>query len=156
MQLKNVVLPAPLGPMTPVTSPARARRLTSSSACRPPKRIDTPLTVKTSSFRTRRSIDHRLPGATQTRMRSREGAGRGGDHPGQADREQLVPAGGVPEDGEGHLRVPQGVDAGADPRLADQVAGHGHEERESGDQVVEAGVAADDGRPGDRLLEPAL
>ena len=85
-----------------------------------------------------------------------ERAGDGGDHPGQADREQLVAAGGVAEDGEGHLGVPQGVDARADPRLADEVADAGHEQGEPGDQVVEAGVAAHEVGAGERLLEAAL
>src|ERR1700704_5486946 len=40
MQLKHVVLPAPLGPMSPTISNSSTFRLTSSSACRPPKRIE--------------------------------------------------------------------------------------------------------------------
>src|SRR5437660_12076505 len=40
MQLKHVVLPAPLGPMSPTISNSSTLRLTSSRACRPPKRID--------------------------------------------------------------------------------------------------------------------
>src|SRR6478735_2002427 len=38
--LNNVVLPAPLGPMTPTISPSPMATLTSRLACTPPKRID--------------------------------------------------------------------------------------------------------------------
>src|SRR5437879_6307887 len=41
MTLKSVVLPAPLGPMMPRISPGAARRLTSLTAVRPPKRLVT-------------------------------------------------------------------------------------------------------------------
>src|SRR4051794_6691796 len=41
MQLKSVVLPAPLGPIRPTISHSSTLSETSSSACRPPKRIDT-------------------------------------------------------------------------------------------------------------------
>src|SRR3954470_2125322 len=40
MQLKHVVFPAPFGPMRPTISNSSSSRLTSSRACRPPKRID--------------------------------------------------------------------------------------------------------------------
>src|SRR6266550_9039512 len=40
MQLKHVVFPAPLGPMRPTISNSSTLRLTSESACSPPKRID--------------------------------------------------------------------------------------------------------------------
>ena len=40
--LKSVVLPAPFGPMIPRISPVATRRLTPSSAFRPPNAIDTP------------------------------------------------------------------------------------------------------------------
>src|SRR4051812_3741826 len=43
MQLKMVVLPAPLGPMRPTISNSSTFRVTSRSACRPPKRIETPV-----------------------------------------------------------------------------------------------------------------
>jgi hypothetical protein len=46
-QLKNVVLPAPLGPMRPTISPSWTCMLTSSTAVRPPKRIVTPLASST-------------------------------------------------------------------------------------------------------------
>src|SRR6266545_7471797 len=39
--LNNVVLPAPLGPITPTISPWPMAMLTSRLACTPPKRIDT-------------------------------------------------------------------------------------------------------------------
>src|SRR5215831_3444953 len=42
MQLTNVVLPAPLGPMTPRISPWRIVRSTSETAARPPKRLVMP------------------------------------------------------------------------------------------------------------------
>src|SRR5512139_3881077 len=38
MALKNVVLPAPLGPMMPTSSPSRTTASTASTATRPPKR----------------------------------------------------------------------------------------------------------------------
>ncbi len=46
-QLKNVVLPAPLGPMSPTISPSCTFMLTSSTAVRPPNRIVTPLASRT-------------------------------------------------------------------------------------------------------------
>ncbi len=39
MQLNSVVLPAPFGPISAVISPARAVKLKSLTATRPPKRI---------------------------------------------------------------------------------------------------------------------
>src|SRR5205823_3092760 len=47
MQLKIVVLPAPFGPMSPTISNSPTRRLTSCSAWRPPKRIETPVVSRT-------------------------------------------------------------------------------------------------------------
>src|SRR3954447_4197206 len=47
MQLNAVVLPAPLGPMSPTISNSLTSRLTSCSACRPPKRIDRSRTSST-------------------------------------------------------------------------------------------------------------
>src|SRR3954471_3946407 len=47
MQLKAVVLPAPFGPMSPTISNSLTSRLTSCSACRPPKRIDRSRTSST-------------------------------------------------------------------------------------------------------------
>src|SRR6187402_58489 len=47
MQLNAVVLPAPLGPMSPTISNSLTWRLRSSSACRPPKRIDRSRTSST-------------------------------------------------------------------------------------------------------------
>src|SRR3546814_1836103 len=41
-RLSKVVLPAPLGPITQWTSPARTARLTPSTAMRPPKRLVNP------------------------------------------------------------------------------------------------------------------
>ena len=41
MQLKRLVLPAPLGPMTAVSLPRSTSKATSSSAVTPPKRIVT-------------------------------------------------------------------------------------------------------------------
>ena len=49
MMLKSVDLPAPLGPMTEKTSPARTSRLTPESAARAPKLFDTPSTASTIS-----------------------------------------------------------------------------------------------------------
>src|SRR5690348_2251839 len=47
MQLNAVVLPAPLGPIRPTISNSLTSRLTSCSACRPPKRIDRSRTSST-------------------------------------------------------------------------------------------------------------
>src|SRR3954454_11347611 len=47
MQLKIVVLPAPLGPIRPTISNSPTRTLTSRSACSPPKRMDTPSVSRT-------------------------------------------------------------------------------------------------------------
>src|SRR4051812_18089705 len=58
MQLKQVVLPAPFGPMRPTISNSSTLRLTSSSACRPPKRMD-------SSWASRTGIDTLRPGSTR-------------------------------------------------------------------------------------------
>src|SRR5438874_4976282 len=46
MQFSNVVLPAPFGPMTPMTSPCSTSKLTPASALTPPKRL---LTSRTAS-----------------------------------------------------------------------------------------------------------
>src|SRR5438132_9906000 len=54
MMLKVVVLPAPLGPMTPTISHSPARRLTLRAACTPPKRMEQPRTSST-------DIAHALP-----------------------------------------------------------------------------------------------
>src|SRR3954454_5320441 len=47
MQLKIVVLPAPLGPIRPTISNSPTLMLTSRRACRPPKRIETPSVSRT-------------------------------------------------------------------------------------------------------------
>src|ERR1700737_666643 len=44
MQLKSVVLPAPLGPMSANTSPSSTSKLTLSTATKPPKRFVKPPT----------------------------------------------------------------------------------------------------------------
>src|SRR3954452_19197480 len=53
MQLKIVVFPAPFGPMRPTISNSPTRTLTSRSACRPPKRIDTAWVSRTGTDRLR-------------------------------------------------------------------------------------------------------
>src|SRR6478672_13861725 len=54
MQLKHVVFPAPLGPMSPTISNSSTSRATSSRACRPPKRIERSTASRTGidTFRT--------------------------------------------------------------------------------------------------------
>src|SRR5437016_3864410 len=47
MQLKIVVFPAPLGPINPTISNSLTWSETPDRACRPPKRIDTPLASRT-------------------------------------------------------------------------------------------------------------
>src|SRR3984893_9176823 len=51
MTVKSVVLPAPLGPMMPRISPGAARRLTSFTAVRPPKRLVTASSSSIASHR---------------------------------------------------------------------------------------------------------
>ena len=46
MALKHVVLPAPLGPMRPVTAPASTSRFTPRSACTPPNRTSASATCR--------------------------------------------------------------------------------------------------------------
>src|SRR3954462_1525927 len=71
MQLNAVVLPAPLGPIRPTISNSLTSRLTSCSACRPPKRIDRPRTSSTDmgALHRRRPavpvVVHREPAALQ-------------------------------------------------------------------------------------------
>src|SRR3954454_21139521 len=66
MQLKQVVLPAPLGPMSPTISNSSTFRATSSSACRPPKRIDRSMASRTGIglLRTRSAAGVRLEALT--------------------------------------------------------------------------------------------
>src|SRR5258708_29724433 len=47
--LMNVVLPAPLGPITACTSPGRSSRETSLTAARPPKPFESPVTWRMGS-----------------------------------------------------------------------------------------------------------
>src|ERR1044072_1077848 len=47
MMLKVVVLPAPLGPMTPTISHSPATSVTFRAACTPPKRMEQPRTSST-------------------------------------------------------------------------------------------------------------
>src|SRR6185437_14852745 len=46
MTLNRVVLPAPFGPISPVTEPGPTVRLTSDRAATPPKRTATPVTSR--------------------------------------------------------------------------------------------------------------
>src|SRR5687768_5100527 len=55
MQLKAVVLPAPLGPISPTISYSLTSRLRSCSACSPPKRIDRSRTSSTDTGALHRS-----------------------------------------------------------------------------------------------------
>src|SRR5688500_7494130 len=48
-QLKNVVLPAPLGPMSPTISWSYTTKSTSETAVRPPNRLVTPRASRTTS-----------------------------------------------------------------------------------------------------------
>src|SRR5689334_20275367 len=57
MTLKKVVLPAPLGPISPYTCPRSMVSPTSDSACNPPKRLEMPATRSTTS-----AISGSLPG----------------------------------------------------------------------------------------------
>src|SRR5438270_6191978 len=99
MQLKHVVLPAPLGPMRPTISNSSTLRLTSSSACRPPKRIDSSSASRTGIDALRSPAARHVhvealalePAADGRRERAQalgledqghngEQAGKGGDH----------------------------------------------------------------------------
>ena len=62
--LKNVVLPAPLGPISPMMAPRGTTRSTSPRATTPPKRLATPRTSRIGS------------GAAERRALSRSHAGR--------------------------------------------------------------------------------
>src|SRR5438445_9116942 len=74
MQLKMVVLPAPLGPMSPTISNSSTRRVTSLSACNPPKRMDTSVACSTGAPTAGRSPSPFLAGAADRReTRSRTG-----------------------------------------------------------------------------------
>src|SRR5262245_6386133 len=48
--LNSVVFPAPFGPMIALRSPRKIFRLTSRTACRPPKLLHRPLSSRTGSF----------------------------------------------------------------------------------------------------------
>src|SRR6185436_2813490 len=50
MQLMSVVLPEPLGPISPKRSPGAMAMLTSDSAVKPPKCFDTPWTLRSGAF----------------------------------------------------------------------------------------------------------
>src|SRR5688500_14468729 len=52
MQLNAVVLPAPLGPISPTISYSSALKVTASRACRPPKRIPRLETSRTANHPT--------------------------------------------------------------------------------------------------------
>ena len=74
----NVVLPAPLGPIRPTSSPSPTSKLTSRSACTPPKSTDRPVRgAAPAAGRARRS---RLPRARRRRP------GRAGRRPRRDDR----------------------------------------------------------------------
>src|SRR2546429_7548233 len=51
MTLNNVVLPAPFGPMSPVTRPSSTSRSTPWRACTPPKRTSTSWTSSSANAR---------------------------------------------------------------------------------------------------------
>src|SRR3954469_17932559 len=71
MQLNAVVLPAPFGPIRPTISNSFTSRLTSCSACRPPKRMDRSCTSSTDMGALHRSrsavrvVVHREPRALE-------------------------------------------------------------------------------------------
>src|SRR4029077_16623686 len=50
MQLISVVLPEPLGPIRPKRSPGAMAMLTSDSAVKPPKCLDTPCTLRSGAL----------------------------------------------------------------------------------------------------------
>src|SRR5262245_16206322 len=82
MQLNSVVLPAPLGPMSPTISPASTLSETSRLASRPPKRLVAACTVSRAAIALRRRARD-WPAATKPpRPRQREQSGRAerGDH----------------------------------------------------------------------------
>src|SRR4051794_26144739 len=120
MQLKMVVLPAPLGPIKPTISNSSTLILTSLSACRPPKRMEMASVSRTCMHTLRSSSAtgsmHRERAALQPAADRRgegsepfwlEDQGEDGQHP----RQQLDVVAGVDldvvdVDGLGQLRQP--------------------------------------------------
>src|SRR5438309_12036933 len=87
MQLKSVVLPAPLGPMRPTISPGSTASEISLLASRPPKRFVTASTLSSGAMRSGRRRGRAVP-ANPARPRQREQAG--GAERGDEDDDQAV------------------------------------------------------------------
>src|SRR3954451_22091839 len=103
MQLKIVVLPAPLGPMRPTISTSPTRRLTSLRARRPPKRMET------------RSVSRTDIGALRSGSGPVVGAQRAALQPlpdGGGDGAQAV---GLEDEGDDGEHAGQGLDEQAGP-----------------------------------------
>src|SRR2546429_6159240 len=73
-QLSRVVLPAPLGPMMPRTSPSWTVKLTSWSACTPPNRLPRSFTASRLTLLRPHSDQGRVPPADSTRSGRYENA----------------------------------------------------------------------------------
>src|SRR2546429_234774 len=137
MQLKALVLPAPLGPIKPTISHSLTRRLSPSTATRPPKRI-----VRSWTSSTDTAALHR-PDAVLLVLQTEGVAREPGHGAGDGEPEQLV-AEDVDADGrrdllvvaERHETAPDLAPSHAD---VDVVADRDHRKREQ----IEAIVARD-------------
>src|SRR5215468_8658550 len=101
MRLKQVVLPAPLGPIRPTISPSGTLKLTCSTALRPLNRFDTPTTSSNAATLTlRRSIGRPAIEFERFRQRRPHAVGQEHDHEQQADAvENLLHARHIDADG---------------------------------------------------------
>src|SRR3954454_13218643 len=131
MTLNRVVLPAPLGPISPVICRGRAVRVTSVSALTPPNRTATSATRRTASASAGSSAGRTsVAGVDKTRLLLEEDRGRTGGL-----RRRGRPPGGLPRaDPFGDLR-----DATADAVGVAADADRG----ETGQQVLQVGDLGD-------------
>src|SRR5205814_1727920 len=140
MQLKSVVLPAPLGPMRPTISPGSMASEISLLASRPPKRFVAASTLSSGAMRSgRRRRRGRAAPAKPAPPRQRQQAGgpEGGDEDGGGDaaREHLVEPAVAADPLRGLLVVTDGAEVVAELGTLDE--GHQREgEREEGQRAV--------------------
>src|SRR5437899_1625799 len=146
--LKNVVFPAPFGPMSARISPRGSSKETPSTACTPPNVLRTPSTLSTASDTTPLRHDTEEPARTREHQRDQNPAGderhvviaqRARQPRSRPDAEEAVVAAGhvVPlvDDRVGDLREGQRQHREIDGRQADakpaveRGAGGGHDRR---------------------------
>src|SRR5438552_265078 len=166
MQLKMVVLPAPLGPMRPTISNSSTCRVTSVRACRPPKRMDTSVASSTGAPTGGRAPSP--PAVSRARSRTLMSAPSRSRHPapvGQLEALTSQPATdrrgdgpqavGLEDQGEDGQHRAEGLDvvAGVDldgvkadgPRQVGQVLAPEHVQQREGDDAAPPPEAAHDG-----------